>query len=240
MLATKNLLSITLFSLVTCGLSAYSDEEVQLDVKNIHVPKGWDSNDKDVQVIVTGELPNTCYRRPYGEAKVVDNQVVIDMKATKVDKKDTVCIMAVVPYMVSVELGQLNEGSYEVEINPHSSNKKISSLSIDTPSSNSIDNYSYANVTNLKRKGHSDKFTLEGVHPSSCMSIERVEVISNQSDDTFSVLPIVKQVAPVCDRMIMPFTYDFELPAKDKEEIVVHVRKIDGNAANYSFKNNTK
>lgn len=239
MLHKKSLLFVAL-SILTAYPTFARSEEVRLEIDNVHIPKGWDSNDQDVQVVVTGELPSTCYRRPHGEAKVIDNQVYIDVSATKIDEKDTFCIMALVPYTVSVPLGRLNEGTYRVAVNPGSDQEKASVLSVEHPNSNSIDNFTYANVTNLKRKGTTNTYTLEGVHPSSCMSIERVEIISNLSQDTFSILPIVKQVEPVCDRMIQPFTYDFELPAVEKSEIVVHVRKIDGTGSNYTFKNSSK
>ena len=232
MISTKNLLLATAVILSTSTTFARS-EEVHIESESVHVPKGFDSND-NVEVVLTGVLPSTCYRRPFGEAKVLGNQVGIDIKATKLDDKESICIMALVPYMISVQLGQLREGSYQIAVNPGTAQEKDSTILVERPNSNSIDNFTYANVTSVKKIRGTNIITLEGVHPSSCMELERVDITAN--GDTFAILPIIKQVKPICDTMIQPFSYNVELPANLQKDILVHVRKIDGNATNFLLK----
>ncbi len=231
MITTKNFLLTALTLLIASGTFARS-EEVSIETENVHVPKGFDSND-NAEVVLTGVLPSTCYRRPFGEAKVLGNQVTIEMKATKLDEQDHFCIMALVPYMVSVPLGQLREGNYAVAVNPGTTDEKDNTLLVERPSSSSIDNFTYANVSAVKKIG-GNKIILEGAHPSSCMVIDRVDVTVN--GDTYAVLPIVKQVKPICDTMMQPFSYEMELPGSVREKIIVHVRKLDGTASNFLLK----
>ncbi len=225
-------LSLIALTLITTSTLFARSEEVQIESENIHVPKGFDSNDK-VEVVVTGLLPSTCYRRPVAEAKVNGHNVTINLKATKVEESSTVCILALIPYMVSVPLGQLKEGSYAIAVNPGTADFKNSAIAIEAPNSQSIDNFTYANVQSVTKITGTNKVLLKGAHPSSCMVIDRVDVVANPNNDTFSILPIVKQVEPICDRMIKPFTQEVELPLSLKKSIVVHVRKIDGSASNF-------
>jgi hypothetical protein len=219
--------------LASLGLSSAAlCEDVIVTSNFVHIPKGFDGNDKDVQVVVTGDLPNTCYRRPYGETKIVGDKIKIDVLATKLNDKNLVCIQAVVPYMITVQLGQLAEGNYAVQVNPGTDSSQEALLNIEKPSSSSIDNFTYANVSSVKHNGKNPYVTLEGFHPSSCMVIERVDMISNKDNDTFSLLPIIKQAAPECDRMIKPFSVDVALPLFSQKEALVHVRKLDGHALN--------
>lgn len=223
-------------TVITLSLGAASGfcavSEVVIHPSNVHVPRGFDSNDH-TEVIVIGDLPDTCYRRPVGYAKVVDKEIIIDMEATKISDANMVCIQALVPYMVSVPLGRLAEGSYTIAVNRGNGPEWDSELFVDKPSSNSIDNFTYANVTNVKKLPGTDTLLIEGVHPSSCMAIDRVEEIPNATGDTVAVLPIIKQVNTQCDRLMTPFTYELPLRIRDQKGVVFHVRKLDGTALNY-------
>lgn len=78
----KKISMITILLLATGTLFA-ENHLVPLESQSVHVPKGFDSNDK-VEIVVTGLLPSTCYRRPTAEAKIIDKNVFVDVKATKV------------------------------------------------------------------------------------------------------------------------------------------------------------
>jgi|SRR5579871_839854 len=207
--------------------------EVVIDPESVHVPEGFDANDT-VEVIITGDLPDTCHKRPTGEAKVIDSKVVIDMTATKITGRDVLCIKALVPYVVSVPLGRLNVGDYSVAINTGKVSEKTSSFTVGIAGSDSIDNFTYANVTNVT-KSDNTSLVLEGAHPSSCMAIEKVELVANAAGDTVAVLPIVKQTAEECDRMMTPFSVVVPVPHPEKSGIVYHVRRIDGRAINFKW-----
>lgn len=227
------------FMVAFCAaITGYSAEQeiVSINLEKVFVPKGFDSND-NIEIVVTGELLNTCYVRPYGEVKIEGNRVSIEMKATKLVGPDTACIWAVVPYLVSVPLGQLPQGRYEILVNLGAASQ-TSLLNVDQPNSQSINNFTYANVTKIEKAPQPREIVIEGVHPSSCMEIERVDIVINENNDTYSVLPIIKQAQPICDRMVKPFSHKVALPATHQDMALVHVRKLDGTAINYLVKEN--
>lgn len=232
-------LMLAIFSTSTMAKIIQSEaREVTISPDNVHVPSGFDSNDTAVQVMVTGSVPNTCFLRPHGEAKVVGNTVNISMKATKISGSNVNCIQALVPYMATVTLGRLPEGRYSIVVNPGSFSEKITDLNVEKPNSASIDNFTYANVTNVREIPETAKIVLEGAHPSSCMEFDAVQLIANGNEDTFAVLPIIKQVMPICDYRMTPFTVEIPMPRSSQNVIVLHVRRLDGTAVNYRLSKN--
>lgn len=213
-------------------------EEVYLHTNSIHVPKGFDSND-NLEVILTGDLPDTCYRRPFGNVKLQNGKINIDVKATVVRDENVVCIKAVVPYLISVPLGQLPEGNYPIIVNEVGNSAKEAKIVVEKPHSLSIDNFTYANVTAINTTSEKDTVLLSGFHPSSCMKIDRVELIFNDTNDTVAVLPIIIQLEdkPICDRMVVPFDYEIKIPNLSQQNVLLHVRELHGNARNFLINN---
>jgi hypothetical protein len=207
-------------------------ESVNIPSGQIHVPLGFDSNDKQVEVIVTGAVPDTCHKRPQGKVSIDGNKIKITMKADKVSGHGVYCIKAVVPYMVSVPLGQLSEGLYQVSAGKDE--QKSYNLVVGTPGSASIDNFTYANVMNVKT-AENGNIVLSGEHPSNCMDIERVEMIANENLDTFSILPIVTKTAEECNLVMTPFSKEIPAPAKTASDVVFHIRRLDGTAINFRW-----
>ena len=138
------------------------------------------------------------------------------------------------PYVVSVPLGVMPQGNYHVVINEGKKSEKSKALLVDAAGSESIDNYTYANVTNITRSTDRLSLHIEGEHPSSCMDMERVELVPNDAGDTITVLPIVKQISSPCDCMVKPFVIDIPVP-DNSQPVVYHVRRIDGRAVNYKW-----
>ncbi len=226
--------AVLLSSSVFAITGSSSPVEVSIDPNTVHVPKGFDAND-DVEIIVTGAVPDSCHKRPTGQAKILDSKVIIDMKATKVTGPDVVCIKALVPYVVPVPLGKLNQGSYTVAINAGQKSEKTGALYVEAAGSDSIDNFTYANITHITKSDDKTALYLEGAHPSGCMEIDRVELVTNDKADTITVLPIVKQISFPCDYMMKPFTVTVPVPNPERQGIIYHVRRIDGRAVNFRW-----
>lgn len=227
-------ITLTLVSFLLVALTTQA-EHVPIGVRSVHVPLGFDSND-DSEVEVVVELPSTCHRRPYGEVKVIDGNIWVDMKADKAPASSGIyCIQAIVPYLVSVPVGRLAEGNYQVVVNRSQETERMAKLTVAKPNTGSIDNFAYANVTGVKKDSEDASIYLEGYHPSSCMEIDRVEMIPNESGDTIAVLPIVKQSQAVCVEMIKPFLHKVDLANVTTSELVLHVRRIDGRALNFKL-----
>jgi hypothetical protein len=222
---------IYLLCLVLTPLFCFSEnEEVVINVDNIFIPKGFDSND-DSEITLTGYLPNTCYVRAKAKTDIVGEKIAIEVSATKVNDRN--CIMAVVPFILPVKLGVLKTGTHDISVNTFMNSK----ITIAQPGSSKIDNFNYANITSVE-KVDSTSVLLTGFHPSSCMEFDKVIMEFNDKNDTLSVMPIIKQnpLHTICDRRAVPFSYVVEIPKVDqraaKDKVLVHVRKLDGNAVN--------
>jgi hypothetical protein len=206
-------------------------KEVMIGTTNVHVPTGFDANDH-VTLIVTGELPSTCWRRPRGEAMLINGRIVINTMATKIIDPEVNCIPAVVPYMVSISVGTLPQGTYEIAVNPSTLDEKVNTLTVEQPSSQSIDNHTYANVTNVTYIPETKKLAIEGTHPSSCMDIKDIQILANNKKDTLSLLTIIEQTEATCDRTTRPFVQYVDFNTATNKDILIHARLIDGNALN--------
>jgi hypothetical protein len=209
------------------AVTSFAAPELVIYPEQLHVPLGFDSND-DIQVIFTRILPDTCHR-PLGVVKIDGDQITIDIKEEKSSTKNKYCIKAINPYMISIPLGHLDEGTYKVI---SSDNKqKVYELTVGSPNSESIDNFTYANITSVE-KTENNTIILSGEHPNDCLNIEEVKIIPNGTLDTFSILPITATTNTVCNQVITPFSIevpiDFEL-----KNAVFHVRKSDGTAINF-------
>lgn len=207
-------------------------EEVSINYDHIYIPRGFDSNDNS-EIVITGRLPSTCYLKPKGEVNIKDNKITVKAMATEVYGDDVSCIQAVVPYMITVSLGQLKQGFYEIIINGHDSLSQ--SIFIEEANSNGINNFPYANVQYVSKTSSPGMVRIYGVHPSSCMEIDDVKIIVNEQADTISVMPIIKQTQEVCDTSTKPFVHMVKLPSSIRKRSLLHVRKIDGTAINYLF-----
>lgn len=222
--------------LLSLSSFAADQEDVTVSFDDVFVPDGFDSNDK-AEVIITGEVPDTCHRYIRGVVTVVNNQITIEMMATKLSGSETNCISAVIPYMASISLGRLSEGDYTIVINAGAAEQRDAKISVRRPNTNSINNYTYANVMSVEELPGTNSILLKGVHPSSCMQLDRVEIITNEQNDTYSILPIIKAKMPICDQMMTPFSYVIAKPEAFHKKQLLHVRKIDGTAVNYLIEN---
>lgn len=218
-----------ILSLLIASFSAVSGIE-KISARKIFVPQGVDSNDLETIIVLTGELPNTCYRLPTATVHKYTDSIEIELTATKITGDNLVCIMAQIPYTLTVDLGNLQEGQYDINVNSDTIHHKTAQIRIATAESTTVDTYNYAHITNVTN--HGNVVEIEGYHPSSCMRLERVEVMSNENGDTFSILPIISGVEnEVCDDRLVPFSITLELPTNE-EQVLLHIRTIDGSSKN--------
>lgn len=206
-------------------------EEIPVD--EIYSPKGFDSND-DVEVIVSGWLPNLCYKVPQAKYEVKGNVIDIKIQARKYMDEFNSCAEMVVPFLKSVRVGLLNKGLYEVKVN----GKISSSMFVNQASSDAIDDVVYANVEYVQKMEGKRQVVLKGYNPSDCFVQDRVEFIDN-GKNVYSVLPVMEQVSDHCPMKMVPFEWEVEVPSKLKEDrVLLHVRAMDGKSVNSLFPNN--
>lgn len=207
-----------------------------LPVTHTFAPLGFDTND-NAEIVIAGYLPNPCWKAP--STKVAVNGKEISIEVTGYSPNDAepdspterMCPQMIVPFLESASLGVLDKGQYKVTVNK----KSDASVKIVESTSPAVDDHVYASVTSIERLENTRTVLLKGENPSSCYVFDRIEHVSN-GKDTYSVLPIMKQISEICPLKLVPFTYEWNVP-KDLtgDQILLHVRSMNGKSANALF-----
>ncbi|MDO9184153.1 MAG: hypothetical protein Q7U04_17195 [Bacteriovorax sp.] len=231
----KMLAALVLMPVISFAAPVTYESNVPVD--HVFSPAGFDSND-NTEVVITGFLPNLCYKAPRSTVSVKDGKISVSVTAIKNQVGLGFCADVIVPYIEYVNIGVLDKGKYQIAVNEKSNWEKKSNIAITEHSSNSIDEAVYANVSEV---AHGDEGTrkvlLKGYNPSDCFQLKEIVVVDN-GIDTYSVLPKMKQVKAFCPKKMIPFTYEFEVPEKlESDKVLLHVRVMDGRSVNAFFNN---
>ena len=55
----------------------------------------------------------------------------------------------------------------------------------------------------------------------------------SNGENTYSVLPIMKQNSELCPMKLVPFEYEISIPKElDKKKVLLHVRSMNGSSIN--------
>ena len=209
--------------------------EQEIPVEHVFAPKGFDNNDSS-QIIVSGMLPNLCFKNPKATA-TVDGQK-IRVRVTALHIRGGYCAQMFVPFTEVAEVGVVTPGNYSVEVTSQGSEPALNTeLSVVAASSSSIDDFVYAHVDWIETFKNSRKIVLHGYNPSDCFELDTIEMISNNKD-TYSILPIMKQVRESCPRKQVPFAYEADVPlGLSASRILLHTRITNGKSVNALFFN---
>lgn len=231
------LISLSALGIAAVAIPALADMEprgmpVLVDVKSVYVPNGFDDND-EVQLMVEGTLPNTCYRISKTESTYDDATKTVTIKQWA-RKFRASCLEIAVPFSLEVDLGQLPYGEFTVAARGAAPEKLV----VAEASSAGPDEYLYAPIESITISGGDGatrRGTLEGRFVSSCMRLKEVRVID--SGKTVEVLPIAEMAeGEDCVSGETPFTQDFDLPAElTPGRHLLHVRSLNGKALNQMF-----
>lgn len=206
-----------------------------IPVSHVYAPIGFDSND-NTEVIVRGYLPNLCYRSPNARSQIIGNTILIDATALH-PSVPVICAQVVVPYLESAQVGILDPGTYRIVVNPTGPTSSTSAIQIVQATSPAIDDNVYANITSVERIPGTRTIILKGTNPVNCYELGQIKYISN-GRDTYSVLPILKQVSPTCDATPVPFSYTWDVPtdfSATEEMPLLHIRTMNGKSFNTIF-----
>lgn len=229
------LVSFNLASLANAAASA-TPEEVDVRIEHVFAPKGFDSND-NVQVFAKGWLPSPCYQAPHGNTvhSPNPNNLIVGVKASFV--KDRACIQMAVPFLEPISVGHLPEGNFNILVEPDMHGSIRSAITITAPHASSGDDHTYARVEKITANKN-NHVTLSGSNPSDCVALDRIDVVSNGTD-TYSILPIMKQIHSNCPRVAVPFEYHLDVPnERNSHDVLLHVRVLDGKSINYLIPKN--
>jgi hypothetical protein len=210
--------------------------KMAVPLTNIFMPLGFDQND-NAEVVVSGHLPNLCFQNLSSRAKVntETREITIDVVAEYKVPTHGVCLDINIPFLETVQLGELPAGDYKLVANKGDRGgvEGKNHLSISQSHSTSIDDFLYAKVTNVTPLSLNPfKIKLEGIHYSSCQRLKEVRFFSNHVD-TYAVLPIMEKFSDDCRAIHEPFSQEIDVPNElGQEGVLLHVRTLGGKAVN--------
>lgn len=204
--------------------------DIKLPVRGVFLPNGFDAND-DTEAIVSVFAPTPC-DTPQWRVERDGNNIKIDVTATRSISPDRVCIDMAVKHLITIPLGQLNEGTYTIKVNPDAPSTQSALLKISPPSNISIDNYLYANVEHVRINQNRTQVTLFGTNPSDCVALKEIKFTSNGLN-TYAILPIMEKIKDDCPVVDVPFEYTVDLPHDfGTDMFLVHVRSLKSRSVN--------
>lgn len=235
----KNLKKVTagFVFIIIAAVKASTPVEVFVPIDNVYSPAGFDSNDM-TEVIVSGFLPNLCYKSLKTEVNITGNLIDIKVKSLKYQTEGTYCAEMAVPFVESVNVGVLDKGTYNITVNSKTGLQRKGTIKVVEAVSNAVDDYEYAGVEYIEKSAKNRTVKLKGYNPSDCFVLDNVEFIDNNKD-VYSILPKMRQVSSFCPMKMVPFTYEVEVPSTLKaESVLLHARSMNGKSVNTLFSSN--
>jgi hypothetical protein len=221
--------------------NAYADDPVPaaltpIEVKEIFVPVGFDSND-ETTAVVDGYLPDTCYRLAFNEVSYDATSRTYTVKQYA-RHFSGVCLEILVPFTAEARLGRLDAGDYKVA--SASGVATVQDLTVtQAPLGIGPDDYLYAPVESVRVEKDATtgryRAVIEGRFTNSCVSIQELRLVD--SGRTLQLLPITSFADQgACQAVETPFTETVDLPTTmTAGRHLLHVRSLNGKAANAVF-----
>lgn len=210
---------------------------IQAPVEKIFViTDGFDTND-NVEVVIKGSFPNSCYRADKGTAEIDRVSKTIRVSATAYYHAQEICIPMLLPYIQVVKVGVLDAGAYQVI--PEGSERLTKSFHVKEAASTNPDDYLYTPVTSAfvdtDIQGR-QTLHLRGQYPllyRGCMKTQRIATYLTP-DNVFVVQPIAAILPPEDCANQLPGNFDIIQPlgASIAGEALLHIRTLNGNAYN--------
>lgn len=231
-------------SVLGLGLTVFAQAAiVPAPVDHLFIPAGFDNND-NVEVVVTGNFPSTCYSRNQVFVTVVDDNINIQVNAYFNKASEAKCLTMVVPFTEVVTIGNLQAGTYKIRVNASQKKELKNSIVIAESRSSSMDEYIYARVDYIDlgfTGGTTGSAFLHAQLPSPCLEFDRVEYLSN-GKDTISIMPIMKKVSDFCPMKMVPYQVPVNYPIDElsSDKVLLFTRSIEGKSVSTIINNARK
>lgn len=229
--------------------SALDPQSKEVPVYGVFAPKfGFDDND-DVQVVIDGYLPNSCYQK--GKTKVLVNpttKTIVITQYAKLEESDLCNDQENLPpemkvplkFMSEADIGELTLGDYRIQYNSLEGPKERS-LNIEAAQNrNNIDNVFYAITSNAYVKEVVDasqphfSVSLTGYLNSPCVSLSN-KMKGVLVNDVIILLPEIVKNGGVCPPVTQDFSLDLSLKTPPPGRYLLHIRSLNGTAVNRLF-----
>lgn len=187
------LLSVSTFF----GLSAFAEGEqlVAAPTQKVFIPVGFDNND-NVEVILSGNFENSCYKTGPAQVKVDAQSKTITLFPQAYFYPRGFCSDVLVSYTQVVSLGTLPEGDYTVRIG-NRDHLAPAKLNVKPRITESPDDFLYAPVDTVSIEKNQDTqqptLVLSGTYPATpqgCTVLEKV-LVNKTGSNVLVVQPIL-------------------------------------------------
>lgn len=223
------------------ALEALQPALVPVTPNRIFSPLGFDDND-NAQIVLDGELSDTCYKLGPTQFKVDEVHQRIYVQQQAYYYPGAWCAQVRVPYTQTVNLGLLAAGQYELVVQSEDGSlKPISTLPVALSSTRSPDDFLYAPVSDVYLEkslgafeGRESFYTLyiNGHFNTSCMKFKEVKM-HTRPNGVIEVLPIVEMDRTVpCSQIMTDFNVGVSLKDVPKGRYLLHIRSLNGQAVN--------
>ena len=228
-------IGIVLGIVVTVSAHASGPWPTTVKIAKAFVPVGFDDND-NVQIVVAGILPDTCYRLGPSKFEVDEGKSVVFVEQNAFVQKGP-CLDVIIPYSFVYDLGVVKQGKYRI-VDKTSSNE-LGTLTITRATSEKMDDFLYMPLTDArihKTAGiEKPSVTLEGKLTNRCTKFDRaiVNYYPEKDPDVIVIQPIAKHDAG--ERCETEFRhYQITIPLREglSHAKLLHVRSMDGKAVN--------
>lgn len=235
-------LSVIHFNLALAGPKS---ERLELALDKVLAPSvGFDDNDQ-IEVVITGALPNVCYSLADYFTQVSDDGQRVEIHQYAVKQIDGICsnpsllpehLQIPIPFSKVILVGQLNAATYVLEAKGINGIITRDMSVVEAPVS-TVDSASYAEITGLHSKDFWKQdedvfFYLSGYTNSNCTEIDpNIQIV--KQDDVLVVLP-TSHVLPLsrCLPTTQPFEMRRSIGKLSPGTYLIHVRSMSGRSLN--------
>lgn len=230
------------------GENTQESNKIEVPVYGVFAPEvGFDDND-DVQVVVDGYLPNSCYQKSKTQVSIDRSQNIIqivqfakkiDSEACKNESQLSDEMKVPLKFMSEADIGELSEGAYTI-VYKSLQGEKTRKLTIEKAKTRNIDNTYYAITNNAYMKevvSANDPnilVTLQGYLNSPCVGISN-KINGAIVNDVIVLLPEIVRSGKVCPPIAQEFEIELNLKTPPPGRYLLHIRSVNGTAVNRLF-----
>lgn len=199
-----------------------------------YIPEGFDTNDR-IEMVAEGVFPNTCFRPASVRVDVNHDTKTIEVGSAAYHY-DGFCLQMLLPFDQTIELGLLQNGTYQVRQKVVSGPESfLGEVKVKSATNSGADDFLYAPINQafFEQDGSKSVLKLSGEFTSSCMRLADVMV---------SVQPKVVVVQPIAEVATAPgvrcvdgkFPFQKTVEIKDVKNgrYLIHVRSMNGKSVN--------
>ena len=243
----------TALTFATAGLSAQgvfaseteTQTRVEIPVQALLAPETGFEEKNSIQVVLYGDLPNTCYTLAEATTETLDEHT-IRVRQYAIRETGGMCadessmpehMKMIVPFMQEVMVGHLLAGDYRFEFTKAGSGGTFRAMTVSKNVTPTVDTLPYAAVSGVQAKDVISSLdhvmvTLSGVLNSTCTTLDQNVKIMRE-DDVLVLLPTIKvQHGVLCAQIILPFQKRLDLGALPPGIHLIHTRSMNGKAVN--------